>query len=351
MLTLQLLGGFELTGAEGPPLPTRKAEALLAFLALSDGRPQARDRLAALLWSDRGDAQARHSLAQTLYVIRRTLGDSGRDALRTDTRRVSFDPSWISVDALEFLTCSAHTARSALERAGALYCGQLLDGFYIADESFEEWLQGERHRFHAQAMDTLQRLLQQQSEERSDAAAIATAHRQLDLDSLHEPAHRSLMELFGRAGRFDAAVRQFRTCEATLRQELGVEPAPETRALFDAIVARHAQKAPSETNSKMPNDAQDFRGIALDMAQPLHWIQFPYASRDWAPDTHANTDTNVPGGYWARTLGTLSAFVIRKRAALTAANLDYSRVVVTPPSETWPNCSAVPGRVALPGAI
>ncbi|MDD9914138.1 MAG: hypothetical protein OXT01_05685, partial [Rhodospirillaceae bacterium] len=78
MIRLRLLGGFALTGTDGPPLPTRKAEALCAYLAVSAGQAQRRDKLAALLWPDRGDAQARHSLELSRYCIRRIFGEDGR---------------------------------------------------------------------------------------------------------------------------------------------------------------------------------------------------------------------------------------------------------------------------------
>jgi hypothetical protein len=65
---LILLGGFALESAYGATLalPTRKDKLLLAYLALSGGRPQSRGRLAGLLWGDRGEAQARDSLKQSL---------------------------------------------------------------------------------------------------------------------------------------------------------------------------------------------------------------------------------------------------------------------------------------------
>ena len=69
---LTLLGGFSLETADGVKLalPTRKDRLLLAYLALSPGRPQSRERLAGLLWGDRGEAQARDSLKQSLAGIR-----------------------------------------------------------------------------------------------------------------------------------------------------------------------------------------------------------------------------------------------------------------------------------------
>ena len=195
MLKLRLFGGFELAGAEGPPLPTRKAEALLAYLAISAGRAQQRDKLAALLWSDRGDIQARHSLAQTLYVIRRTLGPAGRSALIVDSRSVSLDPSGIECDVARFETLAKKDTPASLDTAATLYRGDLLEGFHIAGDRFEDWLLAEQRRLHGQALAVLERLLRLQLDEMDDVAATASAQHLLALDPLQEPVHRTLMRL------------------------------------------------------------------------------------------------------------------------------------------------------------
>ena len=74
---LRLLGEFELKSAGGLRLRTRKAEALLAYLALPAGRPHQRDKLAAFFWGDKEDGKARHNLAQTLHLIRKALDIDG----------------------------------------------------------------------------------------------------------------------------------------------------------------------------------------------------------------------------------------------------------------------------------
>ena len=55
-MQVNLFGGFEvwLNSARILTLP-KKVEALLAYLALNIGRPQMRDKLAALLWGETGD--------------------------------------------------------------------------------------------------------------------------------------------------------------------------------------------------------------------------------------------------------------------------------------------------------
>src|SRR5262249_26350959 len=74
VLHVKLFGGFETHLATGAPvrLP-RKGQALLASLAVRPGQAHARDKLATLLWADRGDAQARDSLRHTLVELRKVF--------------------------------------------------------------------------------------------------------------------------------------------------------------------------------------------------------------------------------------------------------------------------------------
>jgi DNA-binding SARP family transcriptional activator len=60
-LSLKLFGGVKIRDASGASLtlPTRKTRALLSYLAVNSGQPQQRERLMALLWSDRGEKQDR----------------------------------------------------------------------------------------------------------------------------------------------------------------------------------------------------------------------------------------------------------------------------------------------------
>jgi DNA-binding SARP family transcriptional activator len=78
-LSLKLLGQFEIRDSSGTALslPTRKTRALLGYLAINAERPQPRERLMALLWSDRGEKQARQSLNHALRAIRKR-GKRGR---------------------------------------------------------------------------------------------------------------------------------------------------------------------------------------------------------------------------------------------------------------------------------
>ena len=90
MVRLYLFGAFRIERDDQPiRLPTRKVESLLAFLALHP-KPQTREKLAALLWGDFTDAQARASLRNTLTVLRKHFGDN---FLLTDRETIQLDPT------------------------------------------------------------------------------------------------------------------------------------------------------------------------------------------------------------------------------------------------------------------
>ena len=103
-LKLLLLGHFECLLPSGKParLSMRKAEVLMAFLALTPGIRHPRERLINLLWSNRGEEQARNSLRQCLSAIRKSLGDAAELALQVDRNTVRLNPELIEVDVLEF---------------------------------------------------------------------------------------------------------------------------------------------------------------------------------------------------------------------------------------------------------
>ncbi len=69
----------------------RKARAALAYLLLSDGPYETRERLVGLLWSESDEARARASLRQTLREIRQAFADAGYDGLRADKLAIGLE--------------------------------------------------------------------------------------------------------------------------------------------------------------------------------------------------------------------------------------------------------------------
>ena len=197
-LEIRLLGGFEArldTGQKVAP-SMRKTEALLGYLALAPEKARSRDHLVGLLWSDRGEEQARSSLRQSLSALRRDLHVNGGTILKTEGEAVSLAPGAVDVDVVNFERQAAKASRDSLSLADALYRGPLLDGFKVRDAAFNEWLAGERLRLDTLATDVLERLLASLLKEREDDAAIAAAGRLIARDPLRESAYRTLMRLY-----------------------------------------------------------------------------------------------------------------------------------------------------------
>lgn len=245
-LSLTLLGGFQARVGDRPlSIPTRKSSALLAYLAVRPNDFHLRDKLASLLWGASDREEARHSLRQTLSVLRRTLSAAHASVLKINRSGVMFDARFANVDVLRFEQHVSRDGARSLREAAALYRGELLDGLDISEEPFEEWLRIERARIRESVIRVLTRLVDHQAESGLDDAAIQTALHLLSLDPLREDLHRVVMLLYARRGRIGDAVRQYQACTTILRRDLGLEPMGETQRVYYAIRSQGRSVVPS----------------------------------------------------------------------------------------------------------
>jgi TolB-like protein/lipopolysaccharide biosynthesis regulator YciM len=220
-------------------LPTRKAEALLAYLACRAGDAQPRDRLTALLWGERADAQARHSLSQTLTSIRRALNGAA-SILSVDRDTVTLRTRAADIDVVAFKRLAASDSPDDLRAAADLYRGPFLDGFKLRDSAFDEWLQQERAQLYELAVAVLIKLARCQVTAGDLESAAAALNRALVLDPLAEEAHRQLIRLHLDQGAYNTAIRRYRQCAEILKRELNTVPEPATTELYrDAL--RHLE--------------------------------------------------------------------------------------------------------------
>lgn len=240
-ITLALLGCLQAGLADGQPLRLpKKTQALLAYLGLRPGQAYARDRLAALLWGERGNKQARKSLRQAIHVLGRSLpGQVAPLVLKGET--IALNAALVEVDVARFEQLVAEGSIASLEQAALLYRGELLEGLSIDEAGFDEWLTAERERLRELALQAVGNLLRQQTTAGHVERAVKTAVRLLALDPLQEDVHRTLMQLYARQGRRAAALKQYQRCAEALERELGTQPEEATRQLYLDIVKR--QKA------------------------------------------------------------------------------------------------------------
>jgi DNA-binding SARP family transcriptional activator len=254
LLSIRLLGTFQLRNGAGEPvaLPRRKAQALLAFLAVTSNEEHSREKLATLLWGSSGTEQARQSLRQTLFTLRRALGPSGGMLLPSEGETIRMNPELIDLDIHRLEELARTDDLHSLEEAAELYHGEFLEGLVLEEESFDNWLRSERERLHELILQVLTRLFSIRSETGPLDAAIQIGFRILALDSVHEATHRQLMRLYSRSGRREAAIRQFHACADLLRKRLGVAPEAETRRLFQEISQGGGGELPQAGRSDQP---------------------------------------------------------------------------------------------------
>lgn len=257
-LSLVLLGGLQARLPSGDPLalPTRKAQALLAYLALPVGQAHPRDKLAALLWGGVREDSARASLRQALFSIRKALATDGAPALVQEGDALALDPRYVEVDVATFEALVAEATPAALEQAATLYRGDLLAGLALDEAPFEQWLLSQRERLCELALEGLGKLLAHQRRIGAREAAVGTALKLLALDPLHEVVHRTLMRLHAELGRRGAALRQYQQCVATLQRELGTEPDAETKALYGEILRARSSRGSEPRAGSGTGDVQ-----------------------------------------------------------------------------------------------
>lgn len=232
-LAIRVLGPLEVH-VDGAPLrvDTRKAQAILALLAV-EGRPYARDELAALFWPDSDDESARGALRRTLSVLRTALG--GR-WLQVDRATVALgsDGRWVDLEALVAGTVEVDLAR--VREACLLARGPFLAGFSLRDSpDFDDWRATRAVSIERRVVAALERVVELAEAAGDGATAVAAGDRLVELDPLDEPARRRLMTSLARADDRAGAIRQYRATVATLERELGVAPLVETTELYEAI--------------------------------------------------------------------------------------------------------------------
>ena len=267
VLHIELLGNFRLAcgGDVVTDVDTPRLQALLAYLLLHRGAPQSRHRLAFLFWPDSSDRQALTNLRNLLYRLRNSLPDADRflDVERQTLRWRIDSPFDLDVARFEAAVERADgaleqnrdaDARRALEQATRLYGGDLLPSCY------DDWIESERRRLR-QAFERVSLQLTELLEDQQDyVSAIEVAERLVRHDPLREVAYRRLMRLRALIGDRAGALRTYHRCATVLEQELGVEPGPATREIYEGILAAEGPARPGRAQPGRATGASSLVG-------------------------------------------------------------------------------------------
>ena len=239
-LELHTLGGLRLTRGHAPVSGAgsrRKSLALLAFLASANSRGASRDKIAALLWPEADADAARTVLRQTLYSLRRDLGEPdlvlGSTELRLNTDVIDSDLARFD-DAMR-----RNDPRAAVE----VYKGPFLDAVYLREApDFDQWVDDERVRRAHQFRSALEDLAKAATDRADWREAIQWWQRLTQESPTDSRIATQLMIAIASSGDRAAAVEYARKHTIRLEEELDVRPDP----AFLAAAAR-IREGESET--------------------------------------------------------------------------------------------------------
>ena len=249
-LTLVTLGGTALRSDQPSDPPVTffelgKPLALIAYLCCAPERSAPREHLIDLLWGDVEPEAAKHALRQTLWYIRKRLGDraliAGGEVLTVvapvDTDRDRF------LDAV---------ATGDAESVVRLYSGDFFPGFAApGGAEFERWADIERQRLRSFFWRSAESLVRRWMSSGRLRDAQALARRVRDSDPLREGGWRLLFETFIAAG---DAVNGALEADAfdRLAESEGLKPEAATRSMLRAVrqsPAGPGERAPDERPS------------------------------------------------------------------------------------------------------
>jgi len=319
----RLFGEMKFTTAEGDEFKfaSRKTRALLAYLLVENDRWQPREKLAGLLWGDRGTKQARNSLNQALYEIRKAEIDVGIDLIERESERVRLIGSNVECDLYRFKDLLASDPIAA----NGFTVDEFLADLGVSDAEFIDWMNRVRTKLRDDQLASLRRQSADAISNNRADSAITITRRMLELDPLDEPARRQLMELYVESGNRAEAMRQYQICKELLAAELGVTPDPLTESLLERIKTVDVEQHPLATPESIERQVMVAqRGD--DQAPVLAVLPFTNLSDDpehaCLAEGLADDLIHALSAYrWFKVLGRSSTF----RVSEGAADLDLMR--------------------------
>jgi DNA-binding SARP family transcriptional activator len=237
MFVLKVLGGAALERG-GVPVAGRAVHrrrlALLALLASARGRMVRRERIIGYLWPDHPGDAARHLLSESLYILRKAVGE---DTFVTAGDELALDPAVVRSDLADFM---AALEADDPEAAVAAYGGPFLDGFYVSDApEFERWAEEERDRLARAYARALEQLAEAREAEGDPLGAAEWWKRLARHDPFSSRIALRTMQALEAGGERAAAIRHAAAHAGLVRAEMEAEPDAAVEEL-----ARRLREAP-----------------------------------------------------------------------------------------------------------
>jgi DNA-binding SARP family transcriptional activator len=232
----------------------KKARAIILYVIAHAPLSVRRERLATLLWGDRGEEQARASLRQSLYELRHLrVGPMpmiciSREEVHINPERIkSFDKQLSELIA----------APDLVDLAAALSdCnGAFFQNMNEISADFDNWLAAERARYQAELIQQVVAILQSYLPLMDSSTARKIVNILETIDPLDESITRIAMRIDAQTNDIVTFEKRFQHHTALLASELGVGPSAETQKLHRQLLFRlQAGKPKARTRIMFTNN-------------------------------------------------------------------------------------------------
>lgn len=205
---------------------------LLAYLALHR-KGASRDELVEAIWPAQDPARTRPRFWQSVTEARKALGDAWvhqGERYQLDRSKVRVDLD--DLDRLLTATSSDDADPGAPESALALWRGEPLEG------SDYLWADGEIRSLRATLLDLLERVGRVRLARGDAHGALQMAEQAIALDALHEPSWRLALQAEHSLGLRESITRRYDELTRSLDEQLGLEPARETRVIYRQLLGQ-----------------------------------------------------------------------------------------------------------------
>jgi DNA-binding SARP family transcriptional activator len=227
-------------------LPGRLGRLLVAYLAVHRRQQCTREQIIAAFWPD-GSAAASATLTVLLSRVRSVLGHEAVEG-RTSLRLVLGDGAVVDT---ELAVVGLHQAESALAlQAYRRAWGHSLTGLFATSRPFlsefeASWIDEERDRYQLVRQRAIACYVQAcLGIGGTELPAAERAARELiSIAPMSETGHRLLMLAQSAAGDSAAALLTYEKLRRSLSDELGVDPDPQTRAVYEKLLGLRPPKS------------------------------------------------------------------------------------------------------------
>lgn len=214
----------------------RQARGLLYRLA-AQAEPVPREELCFMFWPDKEEAHCNRHLSHLLSQLRQSLPMPAVVRSKNELVELNRELVW-SDSAVFWSACTQEDGDiRTLKQALELYRGPFMSGFSLpACSEFGNWVADQRTLYQRLYLDALTTVINLEAGQSNYNRAIFYGRRYLRVNELAEDVHRQLMMLHLMAGDRPGALQQYEHCVHALQRDLGIEPLPETRAVYRAIM-------------------------------------------------------------------------------------------------------------------